>query len=569
MGSNPERTTEFRLPNVTAMSVLNTDLWIALAIFLMLCVGFFIIGGGPVTNDEMSYMYLAWFDQTWLTHLNRYVHVYFLKFFMWLVDDPYKGAQLAWAFIVATCSSMIYLGARSLTARYSYWPGIIALLFFLGQSSVFRYVGVTYADYTLMLWVTAATFVLIHRLSAPSEARYLHALLLGMLFVLAVKSKESGIILALPLIALAFTNKGFDLKIALSQWKWSLFGAVSILAGLVVLDAIFLGDMFFSINPDNLANTALHYIRSWERTRGNWLSYLFLSELSFPFILYFLAALPVIQRGNIELRFVYFMPLVLVLFLNTVMTVGAWNVIPRYFVPVLPAMTILAATYFYNAKQDWPGIRVLLPRYALVAGLFMAAACGLIAWKLMSSGSLIQFFGWTPYTFALNIYYPLVILTLAALYFFISNQESLLFRRVIYALTIASLLPMYMAMPNNLTFSNRIYVVRIYPLDVFSKHMEVNEKTRIMLTHALWKKNKMMEGSSSLMRLYFMTDIPDKNMLKSTEWDNEWGPDYVIATEADLVTWQEQGEHIYKTIIHEPDHKVVLLCAPGKCKKNV
>ena len=555
-----------RLPCVSEMKTPTLDLWIAFSIFMVTLIGFYIIGGNPVNNDELGYMYLAWFDQAWTSHLNRYVHVYFLKFFMWIVGDPYKGAQLAWAFTVSTCSVMIFLGARVLTARASFWPSIIALLFFFGQSSLFRYVGVAYVDYTLMLWVTAATFILIHRLSAPTEVWYLHAFLLGMLFVLAFKTKESGVILVLPLIAIAFSDNKFNLKNALTQWRWSFYGAVAVFAVIVVFDAVFLGDMFFSINLDNYINAASNLVRNWERTRNNWLSYLFLSELSFPFVLYILAALPIIQRGSIDLRFIYFMPLALVVFLNTFMTIGAWNVIPRYLVPVLPVMTILSATYFYNAKQDWPGLKALLPSYVLVFFLFIVVACSFIALKLINSDSLVQFFGWTPYTFSLNIYYPLLILSLATLHFFITQQNSLLFRRGVYVLTFASLIPMYIALPNNLTFSDRLYTVRIYPLETFSKYMEVDKHTRIMLTPTLWEKNKMMEGSSSLMRLYFRVDMPDENMFKSIDWNTSRGADYIFATETDIANWRSQGKNIYKTIIHEPSKTAVLLCAPGKCK---
>ena len=123
---------------------------------------------------------------------------------------------------------------------------------------------------------------------------------------------------------------------------------------------------------------------------------------------------------------------------------------------------------------------------------------------------------------------------------------------------------MLLALPNSLTFSNRIYEIRSYPLKVFSRHMKVDENTRIMLTPKLWEKHRMLEGTS-LLKLYFLVDIPDENIIKSDEWNGQWSADYVFAAVETLQEWQLQNQDIHSKIIREPQNKVVLLCAPGKC----
>ena len=273
---------------------LNADTLVALSIFICSLSILFYIGGGPVSNDEMSYMYLAWFDQEWYTHLNRYIHVYFLKFFMWIMDDPFQGARLAWAFVMSACLGMTYFGVKLLNSRSSYLIGIVALLFFLSQSSVFRYVGVTYSDYTLMFWVTIAFLLLIHGLKQPENKNYLHAFLLGALFVLAVKSKESGVILLLPVVAIIFIKDGVELTIVFRRLLCVVGGGVTIIVGLMILDTIFLENTFFSVSFDNIAGSASYYIRSWSRSRGNWISYLFLSEIAFMFALYLISSFSII-----------------------------------------------------------------------------------------------------------------------------------------------------------------------------------------------------------------------------------------------------------------------------------
>ena len=123
---------------------------LSLSIFFASFSILYLIGGGPVTNDELKYLSISIDTTPEPRILNRYFHIYLQKLFLYLGNDPFIGMQLLWAFTISLTTALIFHSSIILSGSKHVVFGLISLLFFITQPLIFRFVGVTYADYTVM-----------------------------------------------------------------------------------------------------------------------------------------------------------------------------------------------------------------------------------------------------------------------------------------------------------------------------------------------------------------------------------------------------------------------------------
>lgn len=540
-----------------------------LLLFVVTFVGLLLIGGGPVTNDELKYLTISTFTEAQPRLVNRYAHIYLQKFFVELAGDPIRGAQVYWAVLVSLTLAATFWISQTLAGWRGLWVGLAAVLLLLAQPLVFRYVGTTYADYTAMALITVGGALYLVALEARGVRRRWALVALGVLFLLALKSKETGIvtgIFVLGVVGDTLVREGrAGTGEALRQAGFWLAGVALAAMALMVADGVVLGDFWFSIRPSSFDALAAFNSGEVERTMSNWFSLILATDLGIPFVFLSLAlAVSVSQKSLLAHRLLYFLPFLLIAFLLATMLGSRTRVIPRHLIPMVPVLCACAATYF-----DLSGItamRNLLTRRVLIAGGAVVLALAVAGFLLRHTVQTTAFLGWTPHLFIVNIYYPAVLVALAAAFAFLPT-EGLVRARAVLALFVAGLLPMLGALPNNLVFTSRVFENRIYPLAVFRTRMSLDSSSVIMMTFGAAITDNAA-GRTALFPLYFGNLELNRNKRIQDNWPTGEKVDYVIAETADLKRWRREQVAIDGEIVTERSGRYVLICRTEPCRKQ-
>lgn len=526
----------------------------AAVLWVLAAAAFAVIGGGPVTNDELKYLELSIAPERQAFVLNRYGHIWLQALFVHLAPDPITGAQWMWATVIGGSIAFVFLGAGLLAQTSSLLPGGAAVVLYLTQITIFRYIGTPYADFTVATLVALGAAVY----ACPGLDGRVRAALLGAILVFALRSKETGIILLalLPVVAPSDRQRLHPL----AAIGWWLAGGTALQGVLMAVDAVLLGDFWFSLRPSSIAELLGFNVGEWEHTPGNWFAWIAMSEVSVPFAC-FLLALPLLRAdGSPWRRMVAWMPFALMIFLGLAGINGNWGVIPRYFAPALPVLCIVAAVWLHDQGLGRLPIRELVPRPALALLALGAAGTAWAGWSLRALPGGKPLLGtWTPYMLAQNVGYPLVLVALASILLFVSAPR---WRRFL-ALAVIGLgvSPMLVALPNTLGFTARTYGLRAFPLDAFAPHLRLTRDSRIQVSPTLWERYGMFESAERLTRVWSGVMVPFENFAISADRPLPGAADYVFASVADLERWRENGGTVPGAV--HIKGKAVLVCPSG------
>ena len=171
-------------------STANIFLW-PLVVFVVFFITFIIVNGGPITNDELKYLALSLDTTQEPRILNRYFHIYFQKFFVYYLNDPFVGMQIFWSFIISSTAALTFYSAILISNSKSLAIGFLSLLFLLIQPLIFRFNGVTYADYTVMLILALSMAIYVSTDMNSLRSKSKSIFILSALLILSIKSKIS------------------------------------------------------------------------------------------------------------------------------------------------------------------------------------------------------------------------------------------------------------------------------------------------------------------------------------------------------------------------------------------
>ncbi len=331
----------------------------------------------PVTWDEILYMGVA-FDPYEAPHiLNRYFHIYLLKACMSLAGDPFVGARLLWALSAAGVLLALYAlsGAVSPAARVLVVPATLLLM--LGQRVLAWSPGLAYVDHTATLIATVSAALLGCSVLRGREVPLLHAVLLGVLFYLGLKTKETALFLGVLPVLFFVQVDGSGLRFGPAAWARALlYGlGVAVGAGLIcLLDGWQLGDPWFSLRSENWR--ALREFNSGTGRSGeySWLTWMTAPQNYAAFALYCGGLLLHAGRGR-HLREVLFflMPIGLLLLLSALTLVSNTPVSARYTMPIVPLMCCFGPLLVVRLlARDFDGRNAPL---ALGIGAALVLAC--------------------------------------------------------------------------------------------------------------------------------------------------------------------------------------------------
>ncbi|MCD6175692.1 MAG: hypothetical protein J7K65_08020 [Planctomycetes bacterium] len=329
------------------------DYTIAPILSLMVAVWVFVHIGTAVNWDDLLYMSLSQHTvpEAWV--LNRYGHIYLQKLFFLLAGDSIIGGRIFWSFIVLGTALLTYWSTRLLVGKKGYICGAIAVPMVLMQSVFGKDAGCTLTDFTVMFLVILTVFIYLLFLNHKGGRGHWLLMALGLLFFWTVKSKEVGICLGVLFLGLGFNKKeDWNIRQFMNDLKWVIVGIAAGCAILMLLDLVFLGDLFFSVRPSNIQAVLGSNIHEpstkalSSRISMSWYSFMTMRPLFVIFLFYLLSGWKS-PAANFSLRqkVIWLFPLVLMMFLTFVRT--GFYLIPRYMAPSIPIMSIWASQFFF------------------------------------------------------------------------------------------------------------------------------------------------------------------------------------------------------------------------------
>lgn len=340
-----------------------------LVLFFFGCWGFFYTTiGGPTNWDSFLYMDLGLNPRPAGYILNRWAHIYLQKLFLDIAPTPLLGAKLYWGFLVSATLIFVYLSAKIIKRESNFFNGIAAMLFFISSALIFLSAGDTLSDYTAMFFIALGVVVYLAYFRTNPRYQWLLLILYGFIFFAALKSKESGFVLAVPMIGFGFANNQFNLMKLLKNTCYLLIGIGLGYGVLALLDYIFIKNAFVSLSPSYLSDYSSSVFGSSNLESGvkSRIYYVFaklfqvIPRYGRPWVERILWKLPIFSslyiitfatliiglkvkrdRSWREL-FVWLMPVAFLVML----IVGAVAAKDRHFFPMHPILVILGAQFF-------------------------------------------------------------------------------------------------------------------------------------------------------------------------------------------------------------------------------
>jgi hypothetical protein len=334
---------------------------------------------GPIAWDDTLYLHTAMTLARDPTILNRYLHVFILRLGIFLEGGvPLAGAYLAGAFIFCLTASLVYLNARILSGADHPWHGVMALLFLLSAPYYLLNFGSSLADFSLMAMLNLGILCFLLAVRSGQESLFMFSLN-GLVFFLAIKCKEAGVILVFLLAALLIVNnRPF-------RWRATLFRAGAILVGIaagqigfIVLDGLLLKDAWFGLRAGDI-QALLAFNSQPSRTPqigGTYFTAISQISLLAPFCLSLISAAnrrETIKSGDWP---VYSLPLGFFAMVIITQIKFNYGVMDRYTIPALTVLAVIAPQFMQfgvNRTENDHKIKLLsLPMFLGVIAVIMA-----------------------------------------------------------------------------------------------------------------------------------------------------------------------------------------------------
>lgn len=486
--------------------------------------------------DDLAYMSFSQYTtpQPWI--LNRYGHIYLQKLFFGLVSDSINGGRVFWCFLVSSTCVLTYWSAKILAGRKHYLISIIAVLLLCMQPIFSKEAGCPLADFTVMFLVALGTFVYLAFLNKRQKYTHLIIMLLGLIFFWAVKSKETGICMAVFFLGLGKDQTGsVNIKRFARDIGWVIFGMFIGCVLLMMLDWAFIGDALFSVRPSSIKgvlNPNLGHPSNIPEGRItlSWYSFLTTRPVFVPFLLYLLIGWKSPVRSfSYREKVIWLAPLVLMAFLT--FSRRGWYIIPRYFSPALPILCIWAAQFFWF-KFSGPPLRFKnnfhIPRAVAATVLVLAAFLMIIFVFVPKIPSMVEYYKLNTWTGGFpnlrynrlstsQLFYALAIIPVAVTGLLI--VETMSKKRGLIALFFSFLFLFSLTFPplvENISKLNQRLVAkksewRFLPYIIFADQIRFDKNTKILVSKDIhrssWMLGRDLQSHCFMFNIYFNQNV--------------------------------------------------------------
>ncbi len=527
--------------------------------------------GSPYGYDDLFYMQLAQKTEAFPWVLNRYAHVYVLKpFFALTGGDAFQASEIYWSFMFAATVTAMGAAIMSLGAGYQILTLLAALLLLLSQPMLFERIGAAYSDYTVMMLVTVGVAVYLHGLArARGPTWNWVSFVLGLATFWATKSKELGAVLLWLLPLLAFEEGRLRWRSFAKKLGFWVAGAAVGLVALMVLDAIYLGDGFFAVRPDNINRVGSFNFAQTPESHSGWMATLWRGhhvanpgDASAGLLAIFVvlaAAAATWRQRTLELRLVHLMPMGYLAALILMNLRATYPYIPRYLYPILPVACVLAAALFHYAgldDLDWS--RLASPRFFVPAILVAAAP-----WAVLSLLPFDKFAraGWTPELFVPRVLMPLVLMGLLALFAAFFHIRSV--RLALLALAAALLFAPYFSQTSQ-RLATRFAVSRaeasLYPFRTFAKELEETEVAHLAVSPNVLATRMCGGYKLACKRIVRLWIDPEVQLTFDDEYNA--GATFTLGTDTDVEAWAQNDAGLRSRAVFDPTRSVALIRSP-------
>ena len=374
-----------------------------LILFVAACAMVFPFTASTTDGDDVRYMDGARFNKQMGWNMNRYGHIYLLKAFIWISDgDAFLASRIHWAFAFGMTVLALAWAVVSLGAGLQMRTLAVVLFLLIAQSYLFIGIGASYAEYSAMMFVTLGIAVYLHGSRSGRSPTSIHLIALGALSVAAAKSKEPGLIMLWLAFALLwncgrFDGRGFSRRIA-----WWAAGAGAAYLLLMSLDALVLGDFWFSLRLESVAGAKRlkdAAVGIWQLPPWAWLDVAWtrgpMRNLSILAIVAVIMAM--IRRLPTERRLIAMMPLA---FMAMMIAVHPAISSARYLLPIVPAACLAGALMLYDlglSASSWRGLLSLRTLIILVCLSALFGAGWQSTWSGLTRHRAVQKGDWTLY----------------------------------------------------------------------------------------------------------------------------------------------------------------------------
>lgn len=513
--------------------------------------------GGPLSSDVTLYMNLGLNGIKMPFVLNRYFHIFLQGAFLRLAPTPMEGYHCFWGFLIGFTTFLVYFSARKVLKTSNFLHGILAVLLFFSMRALAGISGVIVVDITAMAMIMAMVAVYIISVNQGHANPWVIGLL-GFLFFLGFKTKEVTLSAGILFIGFGWTNdEEFNLKRLIKNWLWVFGGFLVGIIFLMLLNHLFLRDIFFGFRISEWQEflgtyassvpSVLHFLNSLQDGNiDDWYKGFWFSATLFPFILYIISGIKTKHDTDKTRKLLWLVPLVHIVTL--IITINnRFGYIDRFGLPVIPVICVLAPQFINFHLVSTPKNR---RKAALYLGIGLIVSVGIraifsvtIPSQGLDLGAVVSL-----------VYYPLLFtLLLGSLFFF---QENILTNAanwvIIFSLLISPIASNYRAMfvyKQNYEDFNRL----MSPYSEFYEHIHFSQEMSFYISEDVFE-NKNVDEVMVLFNIYFDANATRDNFKISDSPSNIFEDvissdfDYVLLTRSDWRSLERFDEKVTQVL---------------------
>jgi len=482
--------------------------------------------------------------------LNRYAHIYTIKFFLLFTGDIITAGKIYWLFVFYGTMVLVYWCTKQLSRKNGMAAGLLAMLFFFIQPVFAKEFGCPLSDFTVMFYATLTIFVFMILPFEENRKRNLLLLALGILIFWTLKSKETGVCILTILFGFGLNKNGeFKPLRCLKDLGLILTGGFVGMIFLMTLDGICIGDFFFSVKPESIQGLLNHNIRPPSETLNrveqsrevmSWFAGIAknpeLTALFVPFVLYIIMGVKHFNKRLLKEKLTWMIPLVLLGFLTFARS-RFW-VIDRYYLPAIPLICIYASLFFSMnwEKKLFLGKRIIkLPRTVFFVISLIAVA--LLAVIFISKiPELSSFYKFTERYKFLQVYFktnenvfyavgvvPFVMIAILTTELLFSKRNIPTFMVHTFCLILLVWFPFVNNGELRRTTSQKS-IWRFMPYQVFEKDFDIkNNDVTILISEDIHNRSWMLGNKQRrqkwMFNIFFNTDYKEDNFIHGTVED--------------------------------------------------